>query len=145
MTMVAPGHSRTERRLAVKYEERARRTGRWGAWRREERPAGFPGTGWTRDVRSVVANDLYAILIRPIATDWGVVQHLAIRTAANREPPWRDKQRIKNELFGADAVAIEVMPPTGELVDAAGMYHMWVLPAGFRLPFTLADRGGGRG
>ena len=104
-------------------------------------PNGIPGGhGWCRDIRLAHANDLYAVLERPVATRWGEVRHLAIRTASNLEPPWRDKQRIKNELFGEDAIALEVMPATAELVDEAGMYHMWILPPGFEMPFTLKGR-----
>jgi len=50
-----------------------------------------------------------------------------------------DKQRIKNECFGAERVAVEVMPSAANLVDAADMYHMWVLPAGFSFDFGLGD------
>jgi len=55
-------------------------------------------------------------------------------------PPWRDKQRVKDELFGPGYTAIEVMPPREELIDEADMYHIWVLPAGFLLPFTIGKR-----
>jgi len=33
------------------------------------------------------------------------------------------------------------MPPESELVDGANMYHMWVMPAGYAMPFSLATRG----
>ena len=79
--------------------------------------------------------------MRPVETSCGLVLHCAIRTASGFEPPWRDKQRIKNELFGEDRTAVEVMPPTDELVDAADMYHMWILPAGFHMPFGLKHDG----
>lgn len=129
--------TREQRRHAYALERRAKKTGNWGAWERTDLPHGLPGTGWTRDVRYVVKNSLYVALVRPLAVEWGEVHHLAIRTASNLEPPWRDKQRIKNELFGADYTALEVMPPEDELVDEADMYHMWVLPLAMRLPFTL--------
>jgi hypothetical protein len=51
---------------------------------------------------------------------------------------WTDFQRIKNELYGKERQAIEVYPPESELVDARNLYHLWVLPEGVTLPFTLA-------
>lgn len=50
---------------------------------------------------------------------------------------WRDMQRVKNELAGEHRVGIEVFPPVAEVVDQANIYHLWVLPEGFRLPFSL--------
>jgi hypothetical protein len=129
--------TREERRIATALERRAWKTGNWGDWRKTDLPNGFPTTGWCAQVRTAYANDLYAILVRPLATEWGPVNHLAIRTASNLEPPWRDKQRIKNELFGPCSIAIEVMPDEVELIDEADMYHIWILPPGFRLPFSI--------
>lgn len=125
-------------RLAAKSSERKGLAGEWGQWRKTPTPNGVPGgRGWTRDIRAAWANNLYAVLIRPFVADDGEeVIHLAIRTASNLEPPWRDMQRIKNEICGVEATAVQVMPPESELIDEADMYHMWVLS--YRLPFTLA-------
>lgn len=136
--MLECGGNRQQERHARALERRAWKTGYWGAWQMTSLPRGPAGAiGWLRDVRLVHVNDLYAVLERPVETRWGEVRHLAIRTASNLEPPWRDKQRIKNELFGVDAIALEVMPAMDELVDEADMYHIWVMPAGFEMPFTL--------
>lgn len=127
-------------RLAAKSFERRALRGDWGAWRKTSIPNGIPGgNGWCREVRSAWANDLYIVLIRPFEdTNGDEVIHLAIRTASNLEPPWRDMQRIKNEICGEESTAVQVMPPASELIDEADMYHMWVIPN--RLPFTLAYR-----
>lgn len=100
-------------------------------------PAGIPGGhGWCREINEAWANNLYAVLIRPFLDANGdEVVHLAIRTISNLEPPWRDMQRIKNEICGGESTAVSVMPPASELVDDADMYHMWVLSS--RLPFSL--------
>lgn len=132
--------NRSQHRHAVALERKAKKSGVWGAWRETPLPHGLPGAmGWCRDVRRAYANDLYAVLVRPLETEWGIVHHLAIRTASNLEPPWRDKQRIKDELYGPETTAIEVMPPRNELVDGADMYHMWVLLSAYRLPFTIFE------
>lgn len=140
MLMQADG-SREQRRLAVKWEREAFRTGRWKPWERlAPSPAMVRSSGWCAEITEVARNWLYVVLIRPVSTPWGVVHHCAIRTASNLEPPWRDKQRIKDELFGPMFTAVEVMPPADELIDQADMYHIWVMPANFLLPFTLDDR-----
>ena len=131
--------NRAARRNIVHNETRTRKTGDWGIWRRAELPHGGPGSGWLQDVRWTMANDLYAVLCRPVQTDAGEVIHCAIRTASHLEPPWRDKQRIKNELFGKERVAVEVMPPEEKLVDGADMYHIWVFPEGCKMDFCLDD------
>lgn len=127
-------------RRAGRALERKGLKGDWGLWRITNLPNGIPGgNGWCKQVRTAYANNLYAVLFRAFRDEQGnEVIHLAIRTASQLEPPWRDMQRIKNEICGEDATAVQVMPPASELVDEADMYHMWVLPG--RLPFTLAYR-----
>lgn len=44
-------------------------------------------------------------------------------------------QRIKNDLAGEDATAIEVYPPQADVIDQADMFHIWVLRG--KLPFGL--------
>ncbi|MHC1549442.1 DUF7694 domain-containing protein [Phyllobacterium sp. K27] len=129
-----------QQRLAARSFERRALRGEWGDWRKTTLPNGIPGgSGWCKQVRSAWANNLYAVLIRPFTDDNGdEVIHLAIRTASNLEPPWRDMQRIKNEICSEESTAVQVMPPASELVDEADMYHMWVVPN--RLPFTLSYR-----
>ncbi len=82
--------------------------------------------GWLSEVSKVYVDEdkQYSVLIR---------------NAPNTDIPWAEKQRIKNELFDAEAVAIEVFPAMSELVDEANMYHLWVLPDGMKLPFSLMD------
>ena len=132
--------SNRQQRLAGRAMERKGLKGDWGLWRITNLPDGIPsGSGWCKEVRHVQANNLYVVLIRPFTDEHGNrMKHLAIRTASQLEPPWRDLQRIKNEICGEEATAVQVMPPASELIDEADMYHMWVLSD--RLPFTLARR-----
>lgn len=132
--------SNRQQRLAARSLERKGLKGVWGEWRKNPLPHGIPGSrpgSWPSEIREGWGNNLYAVLIRPLLDENGNgVIHLAIRTLSSLEPPWRDMQRIKNEICGAEATAVQVMPPESELVDEADMYHMWVLSS--RLPFTLA-------
>lgn len=103
------------------------------------------GRGWLGDLdRVYVANDKsYCVMTREIDTHIGKVTHATLRSQGTHETNWKgteiswsEKQRIKNEIFGEDAVAIEVFPKEDELVDEANMYHIWVLHE-FELPFGL--------
>lgn len=83
------------------------------------------------------SNDGYTVSSRQIRTPIGVVEHLAIENIQGGDIPWAVKQEIKDELFGTRAVAIEVYPTKKNLVDVADVYHLWVLPKGYTLPFGI--------
>lgn len=51
--------------------------------------------------------------------------------------PWNVKQEIKNELFGKARIAVEVYPEDSHLLDVCDVYHLWVLPKGFKMPFGI--------
>ena len=55
--------------------------------------------------------------------------------SARQWPPV--KMEIKNELFGENRAAIEVYPKEKNLVDVMDVYHLWVFPKEFDLPFGL--------
>lgn len=83
------------------------------------------------------ANDLYTIAVRYIGHG---ALHLSFHRhdrAAIRD--WRHFQAIKNEIAGAERLAIEVFPPESMLVDAANEYHLWVFPENWEsdFPFLL--------
>lgn len=98
-----------------------------------------PLGGWFEELdRVYVDNTLtYCVMLRDIETEeMGTITHAAIKCVSNKDIPWIEKQRIKNEIFGKDACAIEVFPKEEDLVDSAYMYHIWVLHD-FKLPFSL--------
>jgi len=123
---------RSMRRHLVSAERQARASGKWGAWERQEFPHGIKrGTGWTSEVRTAVKNAVFCVLVRPLPS--GEV-HLAIASLSGDRPTWWEAQRIKNELAGEGATAVEVYPPQSEVVDEADMYHLWTVP---KLPFSI--------
>lgn len=112
-------------------------------WIRKPAPKSMNfGSGWVREFDRcyVDAQFNHVVLIRTIDTEWGKVEHAAIRNADSQDVPWAIKQQIKNDLFGEDRVAIEVFPEVSQLIDGAMMYHIWVLPAGFKMPFSLKSQ-----
>ena len=124
--------NRAERRRML------REAGFDGTWKRGKSPAevGY-GNGWCRELDRAYTNGEYAVMVRTVQTPWGAVEHACIRNTDNTDIPWREKQKIKNDLFGRERVAVEIFPAESELVDDANMYHLWILPDGFKLPFGL--------
>ncbi len=78
----------------------------------------------------VVKNNKYTVFFCKIKTKAGVeCERLMIRRHdASTQVPWRDKQRIKNELLGKEVLAIEFYPPESQLFDNANVYHLLVPP-----------------
>jgi hypothetical protein len=72
-------------------------------------------------------------------TPFGKVFEMSLKRL-DKEPiyDWRDIQRIKNELFGADATAVQVFPPEKHLVDT-NQYYFYILPQ-YEFPFGFKER-----
>lgn len=94
------------------------------------------------------SDDGYQVTSRIIQTEWGRVEHAAITfcggesenqfsSNGERDIPWSIKQEIKNELFGEKRLAIEVYPAEKNKVDIMDVYHLWIFPKDFKLPFGL--------
>lgn len=129
--------SRAERRRI------ARMDGRTSKWIKKPSPKELHiGHGWFGEMDRVWINNNYAVTVRTINTEWGIVDHACIRNVNNTDIPWREKQKIKDELWGKEYTAIEVFPNEKELVDAVNMYHLWIFKD-YKLPFTLKESKGG--
>lgn len=123
-----------ERKAILQRERRLRRSGEWGEWERIENPHRHQSPGWLGDVDHVRKNRVFSVLVR----DVGSAIHLAVSSLSGDRPTWPEMQRIKDELAGPKATAVEVYPPADEVVDGADMYHIWVL---FQpLPFSLVGK-----
>lgn len=84
------------------------------------------------------SDDGYSVMSRLIRTEWGPVEHVSIQQMRGKgDIPWAVKQEIKEELFGIRSMAIEVYPAKKNLVDVCDVYHIWVLPKDFQLPFGI--------
>ena len=68
--------------------------------------------------------------------------HLSFKQMPERDPfiPWRDKQRIKNEVLGPEWEGVELIPAESRLVDTSNQFHLWCFPPGTRLPMGFVDR-----
>jgi len=135
---LSAANSRNARRISRRIEDRSRASGIWAPWEHQTFAKGSVGSsGWCAQIGEAYGNGLYAVLVRLLDGDRSGRIHLAIRTPSNLEPPWRDLQRIKNELFGRDRFAVQVCPPDERLIDQADMYHLWITAEGHEPGFGL--------
>ena len=122
---------RWRRRQLLDEEAHRRKTVDWGAW--EVLPANAlpeKPRGWGAEVTTVYRNKVFAVLVRPIPAGL----HLAVSSLSGIRPSWHEMQRIKNDVLGPDATAVEVYPPASQVVDGADMFHIWAVGP---LPFSL--------
>jgi hypothetical protein len=63
--------------------------------------------------------------------------HLEIRRAdgSPAEPGWYELQTMARMAWGQPALAIEIFPPSRELVDGAHQRHLWLVPDQLRGQF----------
>lgn len=59
---------------------------------------------------------------------FGEVIHLWIRRHDEKPMGWTELQRTKNEILGAEIMAIQVFPKQSNVIDQANMYHLWAFP-----------------
>ncbi len=122
-----------DRKRLLNLERKVRQSGQWGPWETLHFPPGScGGGGWAATFTACHRNKVFAVLDRVAEAG---VRHLAVSSLSGIRPTWPEMQRIKDELAGVDATAIEVYPPKAEVIDQADMFHIWVLPG--KLPFGL--------
>jgi hypothetical protein len=113
------------------------KAGNWGAWNLKTFPKGSVSRnprGWAYQFEICHVNDVFSVLDRTLPNG---VRHLGISSLSGIRPTWPEMQRIKDEIAGVGATAVEVYPPQQEIVDQADMFHIWVLPE--PLSFTLYE------
>ena len=124
-------------------------------WTRfEAAPVGVFGDGRMIDHNGsyeVFVNSRYQVAIfevqeSPIDCRCVHVSIKRIDGAACRD--WRDFQRIKNELIGPEAEAVELYPAESRCVDGANQYHLHAIigkqwPIGFRERLVSEDQSAG--
>jgi hypothetical protein len=137
--------NRWQRRAAA---SEARKRGSWEWVQLPIDPALFERYPAVQNVRAAYRNDFWIVQVYEFTCALGPMLHLAIRSVAQAgtrsgvEPSWSELQRIKNELCSDIAEAVQVHPRDKDLTDQADMYHLFVLPRGWPLPFGLHRENG---
>lgn len=78
-------------------------------------------------------NNRYMVMINDLAeTDKGQAIRAMIQRHDDSPIPnhWSELQKIKNELFGEQTVAVEYYPRMSELIDDHNIYWLWIYPEG---------------
>ena len=55
------------------------------------------------------------------------------------EITWDDLYAVKKHLW-PNQIALEIHPPTADLVNVANMRWLWILPTGAMIPFNLNEK-----
>ena len=122
------------RRSLIKKERWNRAIGAWGPWETIRFPEGSAGKTWAAGFTTAHKNRVFSVLDRTLPCG---TRHLMISSLSGDRPTWHEAQRIKDEIAGPEATAVEVYPPKAEIVDGADAYHLWVLTA--PLPFSIFE------
>lgn len=122
----------------TRNKERVRKAP-WGAWQDKSEWLFMHESNWRTPGRFIKAwtNQVMCVQMTSEETTIGTVTHLWVRRNDGLPVLWHEMQRIKNELVGPERVGVEVFPAQSQLVDAAPMYHAYVYPEGYELPFGL--------
>ena len=130
----------------VKIERTERKSGSWGKLEIASFPMGtVSASGWPYHMQRGLKNKWLSVLIRDIYFRWQSAAismhgiHAAYRTASETELSWRERQSLKTHIFGPQAVGLEIMPREDRIVDDAPMFHMWIFPDGYPMPFGIHD------
>jgi hypothetical protein len=92
------------------------------------------------ETKEMWMNDRYVVcVLRHPEEGWPA--RLSIRrTDRGHVHDWRDLQRIKNDIAGPDAEAVELYPAEERLVDTANHFWLWCGRPGYRFPLGFTER-----
>lgn len=112
----------------------------WTRWEDGIVPMDDPKFKLAFEGHRVVLNSRFQVAMRSYKTPIGEMLHLSIKRR-DKAPirDWRDLQRIKNELVGPTAEAVEIFPSEDRLVDTANQYHLWCTKPGEKFPFGFHE------
>lgn len=136
--------NRHERRQLMALTKKTMRAGHWGEWEHrfgahnpipnEMLSAVGITDGW--------CNNIFAVQLYKVYGCWDRVM---IHKHDSTRVVWAEMQRIKNELFGEDRIAIEVLPRQSDVVDSANMYWFFLVPKGQEAIIDQATNNRGEG
>lgn len=87
--------------------------------------------------KKVYMNGTFTVQVYDTPNSWGAERVMIRWNDARPDHDWSLFQRIKNDLFGQDRVALEVYPSERHKQDVANMYWLWVLPKEFDCPIEF--------
>jgi hypothetical protein len=102
---------------------------------------GEKGVNWPAWCTRVYWNNRFTAMVDDSArtTRGPAIKVYVEAHACGRDVFWKDLQRIKNEIFGPQALAVQYYPRESELVDVVNVYWLFVYPDGW-LPEPIVER-----
>lgn len=97
--------------------------------------------GCPKNLHKMYLNNLYTV---QVYSNQKVIGQKAIKVMVRRNDGkaicnWPHLQRIKNEIFGEEVEAIQLLPKQSELVDEANLYWFWILyPRGGKMAHLIS-------
>ena len=79
------------------------------------------------------SNNRYIVMIQDDAmTDKGPAILALIQTVDDQpiHNHWSEIQKIKNEIFGPEAIGVEYYPAESKLINEHNIYWLWIFPEG---------------
>lgn len=80
------------------------------------------------------------VLVQTVAAfhtpQWGMVTHLKVYTPDYKRLSWLQVWQAFADVYPG-RWAIELYPPAADLVNDAHVYHLWLLPEGWRPPAPM--------
>lgn len=98
------------------------------------------GKCWKNDMYIVLQYD--AVLAKAQSPEFPAMWWLSIKRV-DRQPirDWRELQKIKNMIIGAEHDAVELFPAESRKVDTSNQYHLFVLKdSAIKFPFGYNKR-----
>ena len=93
--------------------------------------------GFSENPYQVWRNGMFVVQAFKTPNEWGAIRLMIRWLDARPDHDWALFQRIKNDLFGPNRIALEVYPDEYHKQDVANMYWLWVLPEGFECPIQI--------
>jgi hypothetical protein len=93
---------------------------------------GEKGIPWPSWATRIYQNSRYTVMINdnhPTTKGPASLAYVSPH-AIGRDVFWKDLQRIKNEIYGPETVAVQYFPKESELVDIVNVYWLVVFPEG---------------
>lgn len=85
----------------------------------------------------VFMNNMFVVQVYKHDNEWGADRVMIRWSDARPDHDWSLFQKIKNDIFGPERVALEVYPAESNRQDVANVYWLWVLPQGFDCPIEV--------
>ena len=85
-----------------------------------------------KDMTRAYRNRKYIVTVydnKPVTTGTAILAMIQRIDATIIENHWSEIQKIKNELFGEESIAIEYYPAHSQLIDRHNIYWIWIYPA----------------